>query len=271
MFEPRLNEAALRKTELTRGLQDAIDKNQFLLHYQPKVDLNTGAMTGVEALLRWNHPNYGLVFPDQFIPVSEESGIIVPMGQWVLQEACKQYKRWQESNEISFRIAVNISLQQFHHIDFVDMVKKVLQETHFDPQRLELEITESVIHDPEKTIHILNELQSLGILISMDDFGKGYSSLSYLKRLPIEILKIDRSFIRDISTDPVDAEIVTAIITLAKSLNLKVVAEGVETEEQLAFIKKYKCTEAQGFLFSKPMSELEFFEKFILNKPAVSS
>lgn len=265
LFDSQMDEDALRKLELVKGLREAEENNEFRLHFQSKINVNTLKISGAEALLRWEHPKYGNVTPGEFIPLAEETGLIVPIGEYVLHEACMQCKHWHDDGADHLRIAVNISLKQFQQPDFINTIKHVLEKTKLDPQFLELEITESIMYVGEHIIDIFTELKHLGIVISLDDFGKGYSSLVYLKRLPISTLKIDKEFIRDLSNGPIDSEIITTIISLARSLNLNVIAEGVETEEQLEFIKKHECDEVQGFLFSKPLSNIEFHHKYIAN------
>jgi EAL domain-containing protein (putative c-di-GMP-specific phosphodiesterase class I) len=216
----------------------------------------TGEFLGVEALIRWNHPTLGKISPAEFIPIAEEIGLIGRIGEWVLETACTQCKEWQATGYPAIRVAVNVSTLQFQH-DLIGMIKRVLFTTGLAPEALELEITESVMHN-KATISKLTEIKQMGISISVDDFGTGYSSLSYLKRLPIDALKIDRSFICDIDADETDTDIVRAIISLAKSLNLKIVAEGVETDEQLQFVKLYQCDEAQGYLINEPVPAEQF-------------
>jgi diguanylate cyclase (GGDEF)-like protein/PAS domain S-box-containing protein len=256
-FAPFMNDKTSRKMNIDKGLREALIKNQFQLVYQPKVDLVTGCSTGVEALLRWHHPELGDVSPAEFIPVAEEIGLIGVIGEWVLKTACMQCVKWKKSVSPPTRVAVNISTLQFRQPNFVADIKRILEDTELDSSDLELEITESVMQN-EESIKKLFELKALGVYISIDDFGTGYSSLSYLKRLPIDFLKIDKSFINDISVNSTDAEIVTTIITLAKSLNLRVIAEGVETQEQLNFLKRHKCDEVQGFFIGKPAPSSEY-------------
>lgn len=244
------------RVALEKNLRRALAKREFLLHYQPQVDLQTGQIVGMEALLRWQRPGFGIVPPAEFIPVAEESGLIIPIGEWVLREACTQNKLWQDAGLPSLRMAVNISARQFglNGRFMTEMVDQVLKESGLMPEYLELELTESlVMANPEQTAHILHRLKDRGISISVDDFGTGYSSLSYLKRFPIDKLKIDRSFVRDITHDDADAAIVNAVISLGHSLNLQVIAEGVETTEQLEYLRQEGCDGIQGYLFSRPM------------------
>jgi diguanylate cyclase (GGDEF)-like protein len=248
------NQLAL-KTSLHHGLERA----EFQVYYQPQVDLQTRQIVGAEALLRWQHPEWGLVSPAKFIPLAEEIGLIIPIGDWVLRTACRQTKLWQAAGFPHLRIAVNISGRQFSQQDFSKRLVQILKETGLDPKYLELELTETiVIKDPEAAIITLNELKALGIQISIDDFGTGYSSLSYLKKFPFDTLKIDQGFVRDITNDAKNAEITTAIIQMARGLNLKVIAEGVETEAELSFLYQQQCDEIQGYLFSRPVSAKEF-------------
>jgi diguanylate cyclase (GGDEF)-like protein/PAS domain S-box-containing protein len=256
-FAPFMNDKKLRKMEIDKGLREALEKNQFELYYQPKMDLVTGDILGAEALIRWHHPEMGMISPAEFIPFAEEIGLIVSIGEWALQTACAQCMKWQNSGFPSIRVAVNISTLQFRQQNLVTTIRRILNDSHLDPKCLELEITESVMQNTE-SIHKLCELKAMGIYMSIDDFGTGYSSLSSLKRMPIDSLKIDKSFINDIHMDPTDTKIVTTIITLAKSLNLRVIAEGVETAEQLNFLKQHKCDEIQGFFISKPVPARDF-------------
>jgi diguanylate cyclase (GGDEF)-like protein/PAS domain S-box-containing protein len=234
-------------------LHNALNKNEFFLHYQPKVNLKTGKMFGAEALLRWNHAKWGMVSPVKFIPVAEESGLIIPIGEWVLRHACIQNKNWQEKGYPPMIISVNLSARQFSHANIVSTVEKVLKETGLEPQYLELEITESMTIDIEHTISTLHELKKLGVLISIDDFGTGFSSLNYLKQFPVDTLKIDQSFVRELLSNMNDDTIVKTIISMAHHLQLKVVAEGIETREQLVFLQQHLCDEGQGYFFSKPV------------------
>ena len=262
LYAPAMNERAVERIELENTLRKAISERHLVLHYQPQVNAGTGAVIGVEALVRWQHPEKGLVSPAHFIAVAETSGLIVPIGEWVLRTACAQLKQWQESMGADFTVAVNLSARQFQQPELVDMIREAIQETGIEPGHLEVEITESnAMQNAENTMFILRELKALGVRISMDDFGTGYSSLNYLKRFPIDTLKLDRSFVKDVTTDPSDAAIVTAVIEMAHSLSISVVAEGVEREEQLDFLRRQGCDTIQGFLFSKPLPapDLEVF------------
>ena len=261
-YRPEMNARTRERLLLENSLRQAVEKQQLILYYQPKIDLSSGQMTGVEALLRWPHPDLGMVSPVDFIPLAEETGLIVPIGEWVLRTACDQAKTWQRSGLPPLRVAVNISGRQFRQTDFVDMVEGVLAQAGLDPRGLELEITESVaMENVEETILTLTALKARGVHLAIDDFGTGYSSLSYLKRFPITSLKIDRSFINEVGTDPNDAAIASSVIALAQAMSLEVVAEGIETEEQLRFLVARGCTEGQGYLFSRPVPpvELELF------------
>jgi EAL domain-containing protein (putative c-di-GMP-specific phosphodiesterase class I) len=223
-----------------------------VVHYQPQVNIVTGRVTGVEALVRWQHPERGLILPGEFISMVEETGLIVPLGEWVLRTACAQNKAWQESGLPPIRVAVNLSVRQFQERGLMDTVAQALRETGLDPAFLQLEITEgAAMDDAEFTISTLRNLREIGVQIAIDDFGTGHSSLAYLKRFPIDVVKIDRSFVRNLTIDATDAAIATTVIAMARSLNLHVIAEGVETEEQLAFLREQECDEMQGYLFSK--------------------
>lgn len=239
---------------LERGLRKALKENELIVHYQPQVDLSTGRILGVEALLRWMRPEEGLISPGDFIPLAEETGLIVPIGHWVLRTACAQNKAWQANGHPPVRMAVNISARQFQQAGFVETVLGVLEETGLDPRWLELEITESsIMKNADATISTLADLKMLGLRLAVDDFGTGYSSLNYLKLFPIDVLKIDRSFIGEITTDANDSAIAGAIVALAKSMKLEVIAEGVETWEQLHFLRELGCNQGQGFYFGRPL------------------
>jgi diguanylate cyclase (GGDEF)-like protein len=253
-FTADMHELAASRLALESNLRRAIQNEEFLLHYQPRVSVDSLAITGVEALVRWQHPQLGLVSPSEFIPLAEDTGLIVPIGEWVLREACLQGRRWIEKGFAPIPIAVNISARQFHDRDLSQSVIRILEETGLSPKYLELELTESsIMQNEEFAASMLNQLKSMGINISIDDFGTGFSSLASLKRLPIDALKIDQSFVREATSDPDDAALVMAIITLSHNLRLKVVAEGVETEDQLRFLQLLRCDEIQGYFFSKPV------------------
>jgi len=240
-------------------LRRALERGEFTLHYQPIVDLTTGVVIGAEALLRWNHPTRGLIEPNQFVALAEETGLIVPIGEWVLRRACAQCREWERAGLPPLRLAVNISPRQFQSVSLADVVAAVLADAGLAAERLELELTEGVLlHNPENTIANMERLSAMGVRLSIDDFGTGYSSLNYIKRLPIDQLKIDRSFVRDIPGDPDDAAIATAIIAMAHNLELSVIAEGVETLEQLAYLRTRRCDIMQGDYFSPPLANPEF-------------
>lgn len=256
LYTPVMNAKAFERMTLQNSLRKALDRGEFTLYYQPQVSLVTGDIVGMEALLRWEHPDLGLVSPAQFIPMAEETGLIVPIGEWVLRTACEQNKKWQTMGYRPMVMAVNLSARQFNELNLVAMVSGILKSTQLEPQWLDLEITESIIMQHlESTIATLRDLHHLGIQISIDDFGTGYSSLTYLKKFPVHALKIDQSFIREITTDPDDAAITAAVIAMGHSLKLNVIAEGVETNEQLQMLKNLKCDRMQGYLFSRPVPE----------------
>ena len=260
-FAPEMSSLADNRLALETELRRALELEQLELHYQPKVDIGTGRVRSAEALIRWRHPTRGLVPPDVFIPLAEESGLIVPIGEWVLRSACQQLRAWIDAGMRPVRVAVNLSAKQFRQADFTAVVKSALNDSKLEPGYLELELTESaVMHDAEKSAETLQVLSTMGVHISIDDFGTGYSSLSYLRRFPLDKLKIDRSFIRDLMMNPDDVSIVRAIISLAHSLRLRVVAEGVETAEQLEFLKNLGCDQYQGFYYSPAVPAEDFAE-----------
>ncbi|MFC6520744.1 putative bifunctional diguanylate cyclase/phosphodiesterase [Undibacterium arcticum] len=258
-YTPAMNAQVSERLRIESALRNALERDEFVLHYQPQVDLRTGRVVGMEALIRWRHPELGMVSPNRFISLAEETGLIIPIGAWVLRTACLQNKKWQRAGLGHFRIAVNLSARQFAQQDLTQSIADVLEETGLAPHYLDIELTESLIMtDVEHAVEILRSLKALGLQLSIDDFGTGYSSLSYLKRFPIDVLKIDRSFVHDITLDPDDAAIVVSIIALAHNLKLHVIAEGVETQEQFAYLKRHGCDELQGFYFSKPVPAEEF-------------
>jgi EAL domain-containing protein (putative c-di-GMP-specific phosphodiesterase class I) len=258
-FSAEMNAQAGERLRMAFLMRQALAREEFVLHYQPKVSLHTGAIVGVEALIRWNSAELGLVSPARFIPLAEETGLIVPIGEWVLMTACGQNREWQDEGLSPLIMSVNVSPKQFRQATVVETVGKILEETRLDAQFVELEITEgTVMQRAERAITTLCELNRLGVQVSIDDFGTGYSSLAYLKRFSVQTLKIDQSFVRGITTEESDAAIVSAIIAMAKRLKLKVVAEGVETEEQLAFLTQMHCDEYQGYYFSKPVPAAQF-------------
>lgn len=254
-YQPSLDLRGGDRLELERALRQALMRKEFTLHYQPKCDSHTGELCGVEALIRWNHPERGMVPPIQFIALAEQTGIIVPLGEWVLEDACRQNRLWREAGICSVPVAVNVSGIQFKQGSLLATITDVLQRTGLEPQGLHLEITESVMmSDPEGFIRTLNALRAIGVRIALDDFGTGYSSLSYLKQFPIDYVKIDRSFVRDITMDPMDAGICSAIIAMAHNLGMQVIAEGVETQEQADFLRRRGCDQLQGYLVGRPQT-----------------
>jgi diguanylate cyclase len=258
-YEPGMHAGTEDRVQLESDLHNAVTLKQFELYYQPKVDTRTGAVRSAEALIRWAHPTRGIVSPADFIPLAEECGLIGPIGAWVIREACRQARAWQDDGVPPLRVSVNLSASQFRDSGLVDSIRRALDDARLQPRYLEVELTESaVMSDPEQSIAILEHLSAMGVLVSVDDFGTGYSSMSYLRRFPIDKLKIDRVFIDEIVSRPEDASIVRAIVSLAHSLRLKVVAEGVETPAQLEFLKTAGCDEYQGYHFSRPLPAAEF-------------
>lgn len=265
-YTPGINERASELLRLEGALRQAVDQDRLVIHYQPQVDLETGCVVGVEALVRWLHPEQGMISPADFIPLAEETGLIVSIGEWVLRSACLQCQQWQEQGYLPIQMSVNMSARQFNQKNMVSMVAEVLTETGLDPHYLDLEITESVLmNDVNSAINTMTQLHDLGVQLSIDDFGTGYSSLAYLKKFPIDTLKIDQSFVRDVVTDPNDAAIATTIIDLARNMNLNVIAEGIEEEEQRHFLHSHGCRYGQGYLFSKPKS-LDEIESYLVLK-----
>ncbi len=253
-FTADMTEHALERMQMEQDLRRALERNEFVLFYQPQIDLHTRRVCGMEALLRWRHPDGGMISPAQFIPILEETGLILQVGEWVIQTAARQCRAWIDEAIGTYRVAVNLSARQFRQSNLVEQVERAITESGIDPGLLELEITEGLlVENVEATIATLDQLNTMGLQVSIDDFGTGYSSLSYLKRFPLDTLKIDQSFVRDVTTDPDSAAIAQAIIGLASSLRLKVIAEGVETEQQLAFLQNEGCQEVQGYLFCKPL------------------
>ena len=258
-FTADMNTRAVQRMVVENSLRRALKDGEFELYYQPKMNIQTGAMTGTEALIRWQDPDLGLVYPAQFVPIAEESGLIVPIGQWVVREACRQVRAWLDAGLPAVPVAVNISAVEFRHLNFLDGVARILAETGLAPRYLELELTESILmHEAESSAAVLEGLKALGVHLAIDDFGTGYSSLSYLNRFPIDTLKIDQSFVRDVATNPDDASIVSAVIGMGRSLRQRVVAEGVETAAQLDFLRHHHCEEGQGYLFSYPVPAAAF-------------
>ncbi len=266
-FSPAMNSRAVERLSLESSLRQALQRREFLLHYQPQVDLKSGEIIGFEALIRWHRPEIGMISPAEFIPLAEETGLILPIGEWVLRTACAQNKAWQEAGFPPMRIAVNLSARQFHRENLVDTVTRALQESGLAPEYLELELTESILMGKETSIlHMLRELTEMGIQLSIDDFGTGYSSLAYLKRFPIAKLKVDQIFVQNLTTDPNDAVIVKTVVGMAHSLRLKAIAEGVETEGQLAYLRSIGCEEMQGYLFSRPLPAEEATKLLVQKK-----
>jgi diguanylate cyclase (GGDEF)-like protein/PAS domain S-box-containing protein len=261
-FTADMNALAAERLTLENGLRLALEKKELFLVYQPQMDVATGKICGLEALLRWQHPDLGLVPPDKFIGIAENSGLILSIGEWVLRTTCRQARKWQDQGLSAIPIAVNVSAVQFRHEGFCELIRRVLRETGLAPQYLELELTESLLlANADVTLSVLQELKTMGLKLAIDDFGTGYSSFSYLKRFPVSKLKIDRSFVRDVAVNPDDAAITTAIISMAKSLSLKVIAEGVEDEAQISFLRAHHCDEIQGYYFSKPLAVDEVADK----------
>jgi diguanylate cyclase (GGDEF)-like protein len=257
-FAADIEQRSIERLTLETHLRDALARGELSLHYQPRVNLASGAITGVEALLRWNHPELGSVSPARFIPIAEQSTLIVAIGAWVLETACMQNMAWQRAGLPPARMAVNISPRQFAEEDLLQRIERALQLSGMEPHWLELEITEGmVMQDPKRVAKVLGQLRDLGVRVSLDDFGTGYSSMAQIKRFPLSTLKIDRSFVRDLANDRADRAIVEAIIALGRALSLEVVAEGVETAEQLAFLREHRCDEMQGYYFSRPVPAAE--------------
>jgi EAL domain-containing protein (putative c-di-GMP-specific phosphodiesterase class I) len=270
-FIDEMNQRAREQQSIESGIRLALERNEFVLHYQPKLDLGSGKVVGAEALIRWQKPGQGWVYPTDFIGVAEDSGLIVPLSKWVLAQACQQACAWQAKGLPKLCMSVNVSAIDFRQRDFVKGIEQILKQTGMDPTLLELEITEGVLmQNVDATMLALNRLKALGVRLAIDDFGTGYSSLSYLQRFPIDVLKIDQSFIRGLSRDSNDAALVSAIISLGKSLKLTVIAEGVETLEQLNFLKALQCEEGQGYYFSKAV-EPEAFVQYLTSVQSAPS
>jgi EAL domain-containing protein (putative c-di-GMP-specific phosphodiesterase class I) len=263
-YSPELDIQLMDSIELESDLRKAIEREELVVYYQPQFHAENNRMIGVEALVRWNHPKRGLLSPGLFIPIAEETGMIYEIGTWVLREACQQMKRWHDEGGPLIPVSVNLSSLQFHQTNLVEYIKNILRDTKLEPKYLELEITESMMMDPSVSISILQDLNNIGIRISLDDFGTGYSSLSYLKKFPIHKLKIDRSFIADLSKNSSDKAIVATIISMAHHLNLDVIAEGIETKDQLDILTKNDCMEIQGYYFSKPLAVQDIEKSFFI-------
>jgi diguanylate cyclase (GGDEF)-like protein/PAS domain S-box-containing protein len=258
-FKAEMNLKSVERQSLEGSMRHAVERGEFLLHYQPKVNLDTGEITGVEALIRWQQPDRGLVPPSQFVPIAEDCGLIIQIGRWVLREACRQARAWQDAGLRPLPIAVNVSAVEFRDKSFVEGVRTALAETGLEGRYLELELTEGVLMEhAESTAAVLQELKTMGIRLAVDDFGTGYSSLSYLQQFPIDVLKIDQSFVHRITGDPDHSPIVSAIISMGKSLKHIVVAEGIETQEQRGYLQAQRCAEGQGYLFSRPLAAAQF-------------
>jgi len=254
-YSSGMDARAMKRLSLEVSLRGALERDELLLHYQPRVEVKTGKIVGVEALVRWQHPELGRIPPFEFIPLAEETGLIVPIGEWIMHAACAQNKRWQDAGISPIRMSVNLSAVQFRQRDLYESVTRILGATRLDPQWLEFELTESILmRDAESAVKLLERFKSLGVHLSIDDFGTGYSSLSYLKRFPIDALKIDQSFVREMTSSSDDAALVTAIILMGRSLRLRVVAEGVETRSQLGLLRILQCDEIQGYLVSRPVA-----------------
>ncbi|PSB02085.1 putative bifunctional diguanylate cyclase/phosphodiesterase [Merismopedia glauca] len=253
-YSPEINAQLQERLALENELHGALDRGEMVVFYQPLIDLDSGKLTALEALVRWQHPTRGLVSPAKFIPIAEANGMIINLGEWVLQTACAQNRAWQLAGFPPIRISVNLSARQFEQPDLVQVVERILQETELEPSYLELEVTESfLMNDIDNSVKILKELRNIGLWVALDDFGTGYSSLNYLKRFPLDMLKIDRSFVNDVTSNSDSAAVTDAIIALAKSLRLNITAEGVETKEQLDYLQNRGCNEGQGFYFCRPV------------------
>jgi EAL domain-containing protein (putative c-di-GMP-specific phosphodiesterase class I) len=258
-FEPEMNARAVESQALEDGLFYAIERQQLELHYQAKLDLMSGAIIGAEALVRWRHPQHGLMPPEKFISIAEDCGLIVPVGQWVLREACRQAHAWQVAGLQCLCIAINVSSLELRAPGFVAGVRQALETTGLEPHHLEIELTETgLMKDSGSIVAVLNELKAVGVTLALDDFGTGYSSLSHLKYFPIDTIKIDQSFVRDLGADEDGTNIVTALIGMGKSLQIRVVAEGIETLAQLEILREHACPQGQGFFFSRPVPAEEF-------------
>ena len=261
-----MNFSSSKRLQEEKKLRDALERNEYLLYYQPKLNISSGKLVGMEALLRWRKDNKTMVAPGKFITMLEESGLILPVGEWVLNQACRQNQKWIDEGYDPMVVAVNVSARQFRQLDFVEVVYKAIKNSGMDPMLLEIEVTEGVLmEDTQASTTTLDELKMLGGRIAIDDFGTGYSSLSYLQRYPIDTLKIDRGFVSGLENRSEDAAIATTIVALAHNLRLNIVAEGVETEKQMTFLNAIGCHQLQGFLFSQPVAVHEF-EKYLRNQ-----
>lgn len=260
-YSPEINAQLQERLALENELHGALERNEIVVYYQPIIDLQTKQITAVEALVRWQHPTRGLVSPAKFIPIAEANGLIVEIGEWVLRTACLQNRTWQLAGLPPIRMSVNLSARQFEESNLVELVSEIIQESGLHPSYLELEVTESsLMTDIQRSVTILKQLRELGVWLALDDFGTGYSSLNYLKRFPVNMLKIDRSFVQDVCSNPDSAAVTNAIIALAKSLQLKITAEGIETQQQLSYLQKRGCQEGQGYYFGIPAPAKEIME-----------
>jgi EAL domain-containing protein (putative c-di-GMP-specific phosphodiesterase class I) len=270
-FTPSMNARAVERQSIEECLRRALERQEFALHYQPRIDMQTGAITGAEALLRWTHPLRGAVSPADFIPIAEDCGLIVPIGNWVLRHACEQARAWAVAGLPAISMAVNVSAMEFQNAGFLEGLFRILGESRLDPRLLELELTESVLMKRvESTVTLLHAVRNSGVKVALDDFGTGYSSLSYLRRFPLDSLKIDRSFVQQLAGGADDAAIVIAVISMARSLRLRVVAEGVETLQELEFLCAHQCDEVQGYYFSRPVPAAQFAQLLATGIPAAA-
>jgi EAL domain-containing protein (putative c-di-GMP-specific phosphodiesterase class I) len=260
-YAPRMNEAAVERLMTKSKLKRAFERDELRVHYQPKYDIESGEVIGAEALVRWELPDRGLILPADFIPIAEETNLIIELGEWVLDKVCEDFRYWQRSVPSGGRVAVNLSLKQLRQPNFINRITSIMRGHEISPTSLELEITETTLmENPDRTIKLLDQLYSLGLHLAIDDFGTGYSSLSALQQFPISTLKIDKSFVRDVANNPDDAILVGTIVQMGRNLKMDVVAEGVETEQQLVFLQSLDCTFAQGLLFGEPMSSDNYLE-----------
>jgi EAL domain-containing protein (putative c-di-GMP-specific phosphodiesterase class I) len=272
IYEPEMNEASVDRLMTKSKLKRSFERDELLVHYQPKYNLGTGEVIGAEALVRWELPERGLVLPADFIPIAEETSLIIEIGEWVLDKVCEDFRFWQRTVSSPGRVSVNLSLKQLRQLNFIKRIGAILRSHEVSPTSLELEITETTLmENPERTIKLLDQLYGLGLHLAIDDFGTGYSSLSALQQFPISTLKIDQSFVRNIVTNPDDATLVGTIIQMGRNLQLDVVAEGVEMEAQLNFLQKLGCSYAQGLLFGEPMSSDNYLELLLAQADGTDS
>jgi EAL domain-containing protein (putative c-di-GMP-specific phosphodiesterase class I) len=271
-YAPEMNEAAVERLMTKSKLKRAFERDELLVHYQPKFDLQTGEMTGAEALVRWELPEQGIILPSNFIPLAEETNLIIEIGEWVLDRVCEDFRHWQRSVSSPGRVSVNLSLKQLKQPNFIQRITSIMRSYEVSPTSLELEITETTLmENPDRTIKILDDLYALGLHLAIDDFGTGYSSLSALQQFPISTLKIDKSFVQEVAVNSDDATIVGTIVHMGKCLNMDVVAEGVESEDQLAFLQSLDCTGGQGLLFGDPMSSDNYLELLLAQAEGTNS